>query len=244
MTEPATTDLSPAAQQYVRAIYDLQQAQAETAPAAAGRRVTTSQLAESMGLRAASITAMLQKLAAANPPLIEYTKHQGARLTGDGRRVALALVRRHRLLEAYLYERLDYRWDEVHDEAQRLEPMVTDLLAERLAEALGQPTRDPHGHAIPGPDLAVEAIELTPLSTLRTGDRATIVHVSDGDPALLRSLDALGLKPDAVLVVVARRGGAQPMTLSVGDLEPTISLPIEHAGQIFVRHNNRNLSTH
>ncbi len=198
------------------------------------QRVTTSQLADSMGLRAASITAMLQKLAAADPPLVEYTKHQGALLTRDGRRAALSLIRRHRLLETYLYARLNYGWDEVHDEAQRLEPVVNDALAERLAEALGQPTRDPHGHAIPGPDLSVETADLLSLAALPEGVRATVAHVSDTDPDLLRLLAAHGLHPDANLTILSHSEEGQPIKLKVAGTGAVVDLPAHHANQIFV----------
>ncbi len=229
------SNLSPAAQQYVRAIYDLQQSHATNSDVMPPtQRVTTSELADSMGLRAASITAMLQKLAAADPPLIQYTKHQGALLTRDGRRAALALVRRHRLLETYLHERLDFGWDEVHDEAQRLGPVVNDALAERLAEALGQPTRDPHGHAIPGPDLSVETAELLPLTALPEGVEATVAHVSDTDPDILRYLAAKGLHPDTRLTILHLGSEGQPMELQVGRKERVVDLPAHHADHIFV----------
>lgn len=229
------SDLSPAAQQYVRAIYDLQHAYpGDSVEASAAPRVTTSQLAECMGLRAASITAMLQKLAAAEPPLIEYTKHQGARLTRDGRYAALALIRRHRLLEAYLYERLNYRWDEVHDEARRLEPVVTDALAERLAEALGQPTRDPHGHAIPGPDLSLDEIDIFPLTALPEGTPATVAHVSDADPDLLRFLAENGLQPGAVLTVAGHDDERRPIAVRLQSTGQVIDLPARDMDQIYV----------
>jgi len=155
---PVHSGLSPAVQDYLRAIYKL----ARRGPADA--RVTTSQLAGWLGFRPASVTTMLQKMAAAEPALVEYEKHQGVRLTADGERAAIALVRHHRLLELFLQEKLGYGWDEVHDEADRLEHVVSDELAERIAAVLGNPTHDPHGHAIPGADLTPAPASGTPLS--------------------------------------------------------------------------------
>jgi DtxR family Mn-dependent transcriptional regulator len=194
---PVHSGLSPAVQDYLRAIYTL----ARRGPADA--RVTTSQLADWLGFRPASVTAMLQKMAAAEPALVEYEKHQGVRLTADGERAAIALVRHHRLLELFLQEKLGYSWDEVHDEADRLEHVVSDELAERMAAVLGNPTRDPHGHAIPGVDLTPAPASGTPLDTLAPGQRGTVLSVRDEDPALLRRLAASGLRPGAAVTLVS-----------------------------------------
>ena len=136
-------ELSPAVQDYLRAVYKL----ARRNPP--GSNVTTTQLSERLGITPASVTVMLQKLAAANPPLLVYHKHQGVSLTVSGEQAALGVVRHHRLLEQYLHEKLGYSWDEVHDEADRLEHVISDQLASRMAAALGYPTHDPHGHVIP-----------------------------------------------------------------------------------------------
>lgn len=229
-------DLSPAAQQYVRAIYELEQRQRlEEKPRDGVTRVTTSRLADWLGLRAASVTAMLQKLAEASPPLIEYTKHQGVVLTLEGQLVALALVRRHRLLELFLYEKLDYRWDEVHDEAVRLEPVVSSALAERLAEVLGQPERDPHGHAIPAPDLTLGTPLSVPLAMLETGDYGIVRHVADKDSEVLRSLAELGLRPGTHFRLLQASDGEQPAILSLAGVEAPAELAAWCVDAVFVR---------
>ena len=150
MTRNSMPDVihSPAVEDYLRAIYQLSD-QSEPVDA----RVTTSRLAERLDVRPASVTAMLQKLAAATPALVDYHKSHGARLTAEGERAALGVVRNHRLLELFLHEKLGFRWDEVHDEADRLEHAISETTADRIAEALGHPVRDPHGHAIPDGDL-------------------------------------------------------------------------------------------
>lgn len=187
---------SPAGQDYVRAIHAL---------AAQGRgRVTTSAVAERLGVRPASVTAMLQKMAAASPALVDYHKSHGASLTAVGEMAALRVVRSHRLLELYLHEKLGYGWDEVHEEADRLEHVVSEALTERMAAALDHPTRDPHGHAIPAGDLAYDPPAGRPLGELPAGESATIQYVADENPAILRALAAAGLRPGAMVVIVRR----------------------------------------
>jgi Mn-dependent DtxR family transcriptional regulator len=115
-------------------------------------RVTSTALAERLGVAPASITNMLQKLASASPPLVQYERHKGVRLSSAGRRRALEIVRHHRLLEAFLYEVLDYPIEEVHDEAERLEHFISERLEERIDVKLGRPKFDPHGHCIPALD--------------------------------------------------------------------------------------------
>src|SRR5260370_4410908 len=112
-------------------------------------RVTSNALANHLGVRAASVTGMLQKLAAQKPPFVKYEKHHGARLTAAGKTRALEIIRHHRLLERFLHEFLDYGWDEVHEEAERLEHFISERLEDRIAAKLGDPETDPHGHPIP-----------------------------------------------------------------------------------------------
>jgi DtxR family Mn-dependent transcriptional regulator len=145
---------------------------------------------------------MLQKLAALEPPLVVYHKSHGARLTADGEHTALSIVRCHRLLELFLHEKLGYTWDEVHEEADRLEHAVGDEMAGRIAAALGHPTRDPHGQAIPAADLSLEYVATVPLHSLPPGTAVVVHQVGDDDPALLRLFAALGLRPGAPLVLL------------------------------------------
>lgn len=219
--------LSPATEDYLRALYKLGRRNPDDRP------VTTSQLADRLAVRPASVTAMLQKLAAADPPLVEYHKSHGARLTEAGQRAALAVVRCHRLLELFLHEKLGYSWDEVHEEADRLEHVVGPIMVERLAAALGYPTRDPHGHAIPDADLTPTASAFVPLTILVAGQSAVIEQVGDDDPALLRQMAAAGLLPGVALSVLA---GAPALRIALGGgSEPALALSPDLAARVFVR---------
>ena len=134
---------------YLKAILELSGADEE--------RVTSNALAQQLGIRAASVTGMLQRLAAQKPPFVQYEKHRGARLTAEGRMRALEVIRHHRLLERFLHDVLDYPWDEVHEEAERLEHFISERLEDRIAAKLGHPETDPHGHLIPERNGAVPA---------------------------------------------------------------------------------------
>lgn len=163
--------------------------------------VTSNAIADSLCVRAASVTGMLQKLAALDPPMVRYEKHHGARLTADGRRRALEVIRHHRLLERFLHDVLGYAWDEVHEEAERLEHFISEKLEDRIAAKLGNPQMDPHGHLIP--ERSGQMSERRELSLLHwaCGARAIVSSVSDRHPAELRELERLGLKPGTVVSV-------------------------------------------
>ncbi|MDQ7040408.1 MAG: metal-dependent transcriptional regulator [Rhodothermus sp.] len=159
-----------------------------------GEPVSTTALAERLGVRPASVTGMLQKLAALG--LVEYRPYQGARLTEAGRKIAIELLRHHRLIETFLAEALGYDWHEVHDEAERLEHVISEQFEARIAEWLGHPERDPHGDPIPRPDLTFPALEPgRPLLLLPTGAVAQIVRVRAQDPDTLNLLARLSLRP-------------------------------------------------
>lgn len=221
-------ELTPAAQDYLRALYLL------AGEGSGEGRVTTSQLAARLAIRPASVTAMLQKLAAAVPPLIDYHKHHGAQLTADGLRAALAVVRCHRLIELFLHEKLGFGWDEVHAEADRLEHVMGPELVARLDEALGLPECDPHGHAIPRADLVVGPSEAAPLIDWPTGKCATVRHVRDDDPALLRRLGRAGLRPGVVVTVIERDPATQTLDIRIGAADDTVRLRHGRAQHIFV----------
>jgi DtxR family Mn-dependent transcriptional regulator len=142
--------------------------------------------------------------------LVEREKYGPIRLTGEGRRLALAMVRRHRLLETFLVHDLGYRWDEVHDEAEVLEHTVSDAFIERLDARLGHPRRDPHGDPIPTADGRISLPSAVPIAALDDGHRARVARVSDDDPEVLRYLSAKAVGLDAPLTVTGRRpfGGA------------------------------------
>ncbi len=202
-------------QDYLKAIYDLTRE---------GEPASTTALAARLGVEPASVTGMVQKLAAARPPLVDYRKHHGVRLTAAGRRAALEVIRHHRLLEAWLVKTLGYSWDEVHSEAERLEHVISEDFEERVAAALGYPLRDPHGEPIPSSDLIMPSDESIPLQTLTSGQKAIVRRVDAQDHGLLRHLEELRLIPGARVEVlevspydhVMRlkiRNGGEPVTL-------------------------------
>src|ERR1035441_4638736 len=151
-------------------------------------RVTGGSLALHRGIRAASVTGMLQKLAAQKPSFVKYEKHRGVRLTASGKMRALEVLRHHRLLERFLHDFLDYSWDEVHDEAERLEHFISERLEDRIAAKLGDPETNPHGHLIPERNGALPARQEMPLSKWACGMPAVISSVSDRDAKALREM--------------------------------------------------------
>ena len=191
---------SEAVEDYAKAIYAL--ANREEGP------VGTSALAERLGVSPGTVTAMLKRMAEIG--LVEHEPYHGVTLTADGRRVALEVIRHHRLLETFLSETLDVPWDRVHDEAEVLEHYISDDLEERIASALGDPSHDPHGDPIPGPALELADDESVALAELDAGQSATFTRVSDSDPEMLRHLDELGVRPGAIVRVreVEPFGGA------------------------------------
>lgn len=167
----------------------------------AEERVTSNALAHHLGVRAASVTGMLQKLSVQKPPFVQYEKHHGARLTPTGKMRALEILRHHRLLERFLHDFLDYSWDEVHDEAERLEHYISERLEDRIAAKLGDPETDPHGHPIPERSGAFPGRPEVLLAKWACGVPAIISSVSDRDPAALREMARLGLKPGVAITV-------------------------------------------
>src|SRR5947209_5261855 len=167
---------------------------------------------------------MIQKLAAQRPPFVRYEKHRGVRLTPAGRCRALEVLRHHRLLEQFLHEILGYTWDEVHEEAERLEHFISERFEERIAAKLGDPDTDPHGHPIPERGGAIPSRHEVSLLKWDCGRAAVISSVSDRDSSSLRELQRLGLVPGASLVVepnsrsgsvlIRIRGESEPIRLS------------------------------
>ena len=179
-------------QDYLKCIYELTEN---------GQNASTNALARKLNVSPPSVTGMVQKLASAKPALVEYHKHQGVTLTNEGKKAALEVIRHHRLLEAWLVQTLGYSWDEVHDEAERLEHVISEDFEQRIAAAMGNPARDPHGEPIPTADLKMPLDDSMPLSALRPHQSATIQRVQASDPELLRYLDELGLIPGAPIEV-------------------------------------------
>lgn len=181
-----------------------------------GSLASTNDLARELNIKPASVTGMVQKLAAEKPALVEYQKHQGVTLTNAGKRAALEVIRHHRLLETWLVQTLGYSWDEVHEEAERLEHVISEDFERRIAAALGNPTRDPHGEPIPTADLKMPADETTPLSALRPNQTGIIQRVIAQDPNLLRHLNGLGLTPGIQLEITEYSSFDNNLTIKVG----------------------------
>ena len=179
-------------QDYLKSIYELTEN---------GQSASTNALARKLNISPPSVTGMVQKLASAKPALVAYQKHQGVTLTKEGRKAALEVIRHHRLLEAWLVQTLGYSWDEVHEEAERLEHVISEEFEQRIAAAMGHPARDPHGEPIPTADLKMPLDDFLPLSALRPHQTATIRRVQASDPELLRYLDELGLVPGMPIAV-------------------------------------------
>jgi DtxR family Mn-dependent transcriptional regulator len=198
---PADT-LTQSVEDYLKAIYRL---------SPEGRPASTSEIAHLLELSAPSVSGMVKRLSELG--LLEHLPYKGVQLTADGRRAALRMVRRHRLIEAYLVEFLGYSWDTVHQEAERLEHAVSETLVERMAAALGHPSVDPHGDPIPTADGAIEELASTPLAALEVGDTAEIVRVHEGDSERLRYLATLGLRPGVVVTVLDRQPFSGPVTI-------------------------------
>lgn len=198
---------STSIQDYLKRIYELTEN---------GLPASTNDLARELNVKPASVTGMIQKLAAEKPALVEYQKHQGVTLTSAGKRAALEVIRHHRLLEAWLVQTLGYSWDEVHEEAERLEHVISEDFERRIAAALGNPTRDPHGELIPTADLKMPVDDTTPLSSLRANQSATIQRVVAADPNLLRHLDSLGLTPGIQIEVIEYSEFDNNLTVKVG----------------------------
>jgi DtxR family Mn-dependent transcriptional regulator len=164
--------------------------------------VTTSALAERLGVSPGSVTSMLKRMGEMG--LVAHEPYRGATLTAEGERVALEVIRHHRLLESYLTDVLGMPWDRVHDEAEVLEHYISEELEERIAAALGDPARDPHGDPIPDRDLEVASERGIPLAELETGGSGTLARVSDSDPEMLRFLAERKIRPGSEIRVGER----------------------------------------
>jgi len=217
--------LTHAIEDYLKTIYDLSRS---------NERASTTQLAKALDVTPASVTGMLQKLAAAQPPLVDYQKHQGAVLTAEGEKIALEILRTHRLLELFLHKTLGYSWDQVDAEADRLEHVVSDEFEERIAQALGNPTHDPHGDPIPTRDLEIPSHAKLCLCELQPGQQGTIQRVRDNDAELLRYLSERGVVPKAAFKIIEHSPFDNNLTLQIDGQKMPIVLgpPVMH--QIFV----------
>jgi DtxR family Mn-dependent transcriptional regulator len=203
--------LSIAIEDYLKAIYVLQQQ---------GAQVGTVQLAERLSVKPASVSGMLKKLSDMN--LVDHTPYYGVVLTPTGEKIALETLRHHRLIELYLVEALGYTWDEVHEDAERLEHVLSEKLEARIAERLGHPTHDPHGDPIPALDGTLPKQNSLSLGALPIGASGMITQVLVQDAARLRYLASLGLVLGAVVTVVGREPFDGPLTVQIGDVRQVL----------------------
>ena len=210
-------------QDYLKNIYELTEN---------GETASTNALARKLNISAPSVTGMVQKLASSKPALVEYQKHQGVTLTKEGRKAALEVIRHHRLLEAWLVQTLGYSWDEVHEEAERLEHVISEDFERRIAAAMGHPLRDPHGELIPTADLKMPLDDLAPLSSLRPNQSATIQRIKAPDPELLRYLEGLGLIPGTQIEIKEHSPFDHNLTIKAG--RKLIVLGLNITSKIFV----------
>jgi len=210
-------------QDYLKNIYELTEN---------GQNASTNALAQKLNIKPASVTGMVQKLASAKPALVDYQKHQGVTLTKEGKKAALEVIRHHRLLEAWLVQTLGYSWDEVHEEAERLEHVISEDFERRIAAAMGHPVRDPHGELIPTEDLRMPLDDSTPLSSLRPNQIATIQSVKAANTDLLRYLTSLGLIPGVQIEVQKHSPFDHNLTIKVR--HKTVVLGLNITNKIYV----------
>jgi DtxR family Mn-dependent transcriptional regulator len=197
-----TDGVTRSVEDYLKAIYQL---------AATGGTVGTSGIAQRLELSAPSVSAMVKRLS--EQRLVEHVPYRGVVLTEEGRRIALRMLRRHRLIEAYLVARLGYTWDTVHEEAERLEHAVSDTLVERMAAALGNPGFDPHGDPIPTAEGALPEQRCVPLAEVAVGDTVRIARVDEREPERLRYIASFGLQPGAEVTVLDHQPFRGPITV-------------------------------
>ena len=210
-------------QDYLKHIYELTDR---------GEPASTTALAARLNISAPSVTGMIQKLASAKPALVEYQKHQGVTLTKEGKKAALEVIRHHRLLEAWLVQTLGYSWDEVHEEAEKLEHVISEDFERRIAAAMGHPLRDPHGEPIPTADLKMPLEDSTPLSALRKNQKGIVSCIKGADANLLRYLDRLGLTPHTEIEVMDYSPFDHNSTIKIGKKTHVLGLSV--TSKIFV----------
>jgi DtxR family Mn-dependent transcriptional regulator len=216
-------EITPPIEDYLKVIYTLIRERGE-------ERASTSAISERMEVSAASATNMMQKLA--DMRLVEYVPYRGVSLTEAGEKIALEVIRHHRLIELYLAEALGYTWDTVHDEAERLEHVISEEFEDRIDAMLGHPTTDPHGDPIPPKIGRPPAGTSRRLSEVEVGESVVVRRVSDRDGELLRQLASLDLVPGTRLRIVGRELVGGPIMLECDDRQ--LSVGDEIARRVFV----------
>lgn len=194
--------LSQSVEDYLKAIYVLQ---------SEGEATTTTNIANALDVSSASVTNMLKRLAKMN--LLEYESYKGAKLTSAGNKIALEILRHHRLLELYLKEVMGYSWDEVHDEAEKLEHHISEQFEDRIAELLNHPTHDPHGDPIPSKDGVMPTMAQLSISDAKENTAYIIGRVKDQDPELLRYLEKIGVLPGSKIEVIEKAPFSGPVKI-------------------------------
>jgi len=220
-TERGLADTTPAMQDYLKACYRLRDEMGT---------VTVQRLAETLAVSGPSVTNMVKRLHELG--LLRHTRYHGVELTDAGERIAIEVVRHHRLLERFLVETLGFGWDEVHPEAERLEHHISEELEARMDIALGHPRIDPHGDPIPSVEGTVEPVADRLLEQLDIGGRAIVSSVSDRDPDRLRYLGQLGLLPGVEVILLERFPFEGPLRVRVGDIDHVIGLPLAGAVRV------------
>lgn len=198
---------SETVEKYLKTIYEIQQHDA---------RVKTTTLAQTLGVTAGSVTDMIKRLSTVRPKLVSHELHKGVALTPRGKKVALSVIRRHRLLETFLNRVLGFSWDEVHDEAENLEHHISDRLTDAIAEYLNHPQYDPHGDPIPEKDGKVKADDYRSLASTPVGESVRIARVHHNDAELLRYLDQLEIRLETIVTVVEKAPFKGPLSIRVG----------------------------
>ena len=195
--------ITQAVQDYLKVIFKL----------ASSGNVSTNAIAERLQISQASVTGMIKKLS--DLRLTTYKPYYGVELTKTGRKIALEIIRHHRLLELYLAEALGYSWDQFHDEAEKLEHVISEELEDKMAKILGNPTADPHGAPIPSKDGIIEERSLECLSVIDAGQKVQVKQVSDKDPEMLRYLGDIGIFPDVMIDVMEKAPFGGPLLIKV-----------------------------
>ncbi len=214
-------------EKYLKTIYEIQQQ---------GGRVKTTILAQTLGVTAGSVTDMIKRLSNVRPKMVSHELHKGVALTPRGKKVALNVIRRHRLLETFLNQVLGFSWDEVHDEAENLEHHISDRLTDAIAEYLNHPQYDPHGDPIPEKDGKLKADKFQTLAATPVGESVRIARVRHSDAEMLRYLDELGIRLETVVTVVEKAPFRGPLSIRVGPQRqaPIRTLGINVADEIMV----------
>lgn len=221
-------NLTQPIEDYLKVIYEITRQQP---------RASTNQIADALKITPASVTGMVKKLSETNPPLLKYQRHHGVELTQEGELVALEILRHHRLLEMFLHQILGYDWDEVHVEADRLEHFISEKFEERISQALGDPSHDPHGDPIPDRQLSMPDSPQLLLTEIHPPQSAIVRRVNSSDGDLLRYLGEQGLIPGAKIQATSFSSFDDNLTLLVEGREEKVVLGPSITRHIYIELN-------